>query len=249
MGVSLPERTVDAWVAAYLQRRVPRILMWSPTQRHVPDYDLAAELPRSGQLFIFENKAPHTNGNHHFAIPLRQMWNYLRDARLRKHTFYLLPCPPYSTADVRNSSRPAGRTLPPLIPGLASARLSGHTYRGSQGFESWCRVISVSNLWQHCVGTPTPRVGAGAWIKNQWSPDRQFKPNAVRRVNCQICSEIGESLKSFADSVVDPKTQSALRITPDSGSFGYGFVASDNAHPFHNALVNFVPDLDVVGGD
>jgi len=54
---SLPERTVDAWVAAYVSHRFPNALIWAPTQRlSDPNWDFGASLG-NGKVFILENKA------------------------------------------------------------------------------------------------------------------------------------------------------------------------------------------------
>jgi hypothetical protein len=94
--VSLPERTVDAWVSIYVASRVPDVRIWAPTQQQTPDYDIAGSLPGPGKLFVLEDKAPRTNdasGSHAFQLPIRQMWNYLRNPSLRDRTFYVLACP------------------------------------------------------------------------------------------------------------------------------------------------------------
>src|SRR3712207_1972125 len=108
MPVSLPERTVDAWGAAFLPPGLPGVLLLGSTQLHHPDHYLAVGLPSPGKLFVFENKAPYANGTHSFELSMRQLYNYLRHPRLRVRTFYVLPCPPFPVGAV-----PAPSTAPP----------------------------------------------------------------------------------------------------------------------------------------
>src|SRR4051794_21508467 len=116
MPVALPERTVDAWLAAYLVQCVPEMLLWAPTQRQNPDYDIAGALPGPGKLFVLESKAPYTNGGFTFYIAVRQMWNYLRHPDLRHRTFYVLPCPPFPVAEVPGAPGAPAPPNPDLVP-------------------------------------------------------------------------------------------------------------------------------------
>jgi hypothetical protein len=162
MPVSLPERTVDAWVVAYLVARISEALLWAPTQRQTPDNDIASSLPARGRLFVLENKAPYTDGQHEFNLPVRQMWNYLRHPQLRARTFYVLPCPPFPVTEVPGAPGAIGKDASDLVPTRAQARCAGHSWTPSTGCEAWFRVIPVIDLWTHCLGRQPPRVSRQA---------------------------------------------------------------------------------------
>lgn len=53
---SLPERTVDAWVAASICGAFPNALIWGPTQRVAENWDYGVSLG-DGKVFILEDKA------------------------------------------------------------------------------------------------------------------------------------------------------------------------------------------------
>jgi hypothetical protein len=140
MPVALPERTVDAWVTAYVVERVPGALLWAPTQRQIPDYDLATSLPGPGKLFVFENKAPQTAKAYHFILSVRQLWNYLRRADLRARTFYVLPCPP--------------NVLRPSVPSLSYQRSAWRPGCGHSTSGGPCSASSTEPAQRSSVGTP-----------------------------------------------------------------------------------------------
>ena len=140
MNVTLPERTVEAWIAAYLGRTFQNVVLWSPTQRGPTDYDLAVGLPSPGKLFVLESKAPQMDPpavGHGFRLDPRQLYNYLRHPQLRNRTYYVLPCPPFAAAPLP-AVPVGGLPITPLVPPPALTRI---------GSEKWMRIVAASDLW------------------------------------------------------------------------------------------------------
>jgi hypothetical protein len=238
MPVSLPERTVDAWVTAYVAKRVPDALLWAPTQQQIPDYDIASSLPGPGKLFVFEDKAPYTNGAHHFDLPVRQIWNYLRRDDLKTRTFYVLPCPPFPVVDVPGGPGAAAAPTPDLVPHRAQFRYA---------CEDWFRVVPVMDLWARLsAGTP-PTDADPFWPKPKWghapsgAPAKQNLP-----LTCPLPSDLGESLKTFMDRLLKCD-RPELRVYPER----VGDVArvTDDAQdsPLYQALIAFAPASNLPG--
>jgi hypothetical protein len=143
MPSTLPERTVDAWVATYLARRFPKVELWAPTQRSTPDFDLAA---RTGKFFIVEHKAPYDrSGAHWIDISLEQLWRYCQDPLLSYAVRYVLPVPPYPPS----AAEPRRRT--PLVadavmPPASVTRLAGHRWGRVPSWD-WFWVVAPRHLW------------------------------------------------------------------------------------------------------
>ena len=72
--MSLPERTVDLWVAAALATRFPNAEFWAPTQNDEPrNWDLATQVA-GAKTVILKNKAtvPNAGGTHRISIDRAQ---------------------------------------------------------------------------------------------------------------------------------------------------------------------------------
>ena len=111
MRVSIPERTVDAWVAIALARKFKNAPIWLPTNQGVDDWDLVfGPGPQTGKLVILENKSAtpiaRGPGDHRIAINRSQLARYCQNSDLNLRTFYVLPSPPWADA-------PAPVVLPP----------------------------------------------------------------------------------------------------------------------------------------
>jgi hypothetical protein len=152
VSVVIPERTVDAWAAIELARRFPRALIWAPTQRQLPDYDLQVGV---GKLSVFEDKAPAITPTHppayRISINQRQLYNYLIQPFTRSRTFYVLPCPP----------APPGAVPPP------GARV---VWRLAPSCRDWFKVVSAKRLWTELWGRPLPPLHAPWWRSDRIPP-------------------------------------------------------------------------------
>lgn len=251
MPVSIPERTVDAWVAAYLAITFPSVVLWAPTQQHHPDHDLAVGLPGPGKLFVLENKAPETNrGGHAFTLPVRQLYNYLRHPKLRTRAFYVLPCPPYPVAAVPPVAAPPPAPSQPLLDARATTRLAGHRWAPPEGAEQWFFVIAALDLWNALTGgIAAPPVGASWWAPNAPPPPGAMVPGVVSLpLACPLVALGGAAvtLESFLDEVKICRREE-LWIEPRD--VGYGEPDEDGALITHDTLlVAFVPSADLHGG-
>jgi hypothetical protein len=240
MPVSLPERTVDAWVTAYVARRVPDGLLWAPTQRQARDYDIASSLPGPGKLFVLEDKAPYTNGTHRFILPVRQIWNYLRDAELRTRTFYVLPCPPFPVAEVPGGGA-AAAPVPDLVPRRARSRRAGHPWPPSLACEEWFRVVPVMDLWTHVLRTAPPAVNGPVWPKPKRGPVPPGAPAKHKlSLSCPLPTGLGESLKTFMDRLLECDRP---ELWIDAEQIGNVARAAGDAQdsPLYQALIAFAP--------
>ena len=251
MPVALPERTVDAWVTAYVAERVPGALLWAPTQRQLPDYDLATSLPGPGKLFVFENKAPQTEKAYHFIVSVRQIWNYLRRADLRARTFYVLPCPPFPTSEVPGA--PGAATPPPadLVPRRARSRLKGHQWAPPNGCEEWFRVVPAIELWRHFIRGAPPSPGAPIWRKPKQGSHVPPPPGTPKkqtvRVPCARVASLGESLETFMDRLLRCD-HAELRIEQTEHEPHAIDTPDDiNDSPLYQALITFAPASSLPG--
>jgi hypothetical protein len=249
--VALPERTVDAWVTAYVAERVPGALLWAPTQRQIPDYDLATSLPGPGKLFVFENKAPQADKAYHFILSLRQIWNYLRRADLRVRTFYVLPCPPFPTSEVPGA--PGAATPPPadLVPRRARTRLKGHQWAPPDGCEEWFRVVPAIELWRHLIRGAPPSLGAPVWRKptkgSSISPPPGAPTKQTVRATCAHVASLGESLETFMDRLLRCD-RPELRIDRTGGEpDAIATVDDTDESPLYQALITFAPASSLAG--
>jgi hypothetical protein len=152
MSVVIPERTVDAWVAIEVARKFPRALIWAPTQRQLPDFDLSVD---AGKLFILENKAPSLSASqppsYRITITQRQLYNYLVQRATRNRTFYILPCPPAPPWSV-----------PPLEDRVQ--------WRLAPPCRRWFNVVSAKRLWRVLWAAPLPRLGSPWWRDDHVPP-------------------------------------------------------------------------------
>lgn len=203
---TLPERTVDAWVAAYLVSAFPSILLWAPTQRSLPDLDYAA-MVGGGKTFVLEDKGAYTKSNspgeHFVEIHHRQLHNYCCNRSLRDRTFYVLPSPPYPPAALDSA-------IPPRV---AAARIDGHPW-GAKGAHKWMYAVPVTDLWKvifpgeslPSTGPPVPKgsllpITAHGYTsiackdfklsgRKAWPTLEQF---ASRVRECQYGEDVGET--------------------------------------------------------
>ncbi len=117
---SLPEHTVDIWVASAIARRFPGAATWAPSPRQDGGgiWDMGfRRWPLDGKVVIFENKAtvaltrPAPNGqpDHRVDIGWAQLSDYKAgDPNVWQRLFYVLPWPPWQGV-------PAGPPVP-LLP-------------------------------------------------------------------------------------------------------------------------------------
>jgi hypothetical protein len=251
MPVALPERTVDTWVTAYVAERVPDALLWAPTQRQVPDYDLASSLPGPGKLFVFENKAPQANMAYYFILSVRQIWNYLRRADLRARTFYVLPCPPFPTSEVPGT--PGAASPPPvdLVPRRAQTRLRGHRWAPPDGCEEWFRVVSAIELWRHLMPGAPPSPGAPVWLKPKKGSRVSHPPGAPTkktvRLTCSHAASIGESLETFMDRLLQCDRPELRVEQPEREPHTVGTTDDADDSPLYQALITFAPASSLPG--
>lgn len=131
--VSIPERTVDAWVAVYLTRAFPRISLWAPTTRGWDDWDYAGDPGLGdGKLFVLECKSTVPVGTDHIArVGWRQFYRYLALPLTRSITYYVFPSPPWFGSP---------GAPPPLVP-AESGRW--------RDCEDWMFVIAARDLRRH----------------------------------------------------------------------------------------------------
>lgn len=148
--LSLPERTLEAWVSIVVARRFPNARIWAPTAASTDDWDVAADVAGDGKVFVLENKGcapseanfrpPRTRpADHLIRIDMQQLRAYVGNRRLAPLTYYVLPVPPWSGVP----SRPRwpferdAPTPPIILPGEAGAR---------RGCERWIRVVAAREL-------------------------------------------------------------------------------------------------------
>jgi hypothetical protein len=134
--VSIPERTVDAWVATYLCAEFPHLELWAPTTRGWDDWDYAGDPGLgAGKLFVLECKSTVPVGVQHVArLGWRQFHRYLALPQTRSITYYVFPSPPWTGSP---------GAPPPLVPSEA---------RMWRGCEKWMYVIAARDLRRHYGG-------------------------------------------------------------------------------------------------
>ena len=147
---TLPERSVDVWVAVYLAQRMPKVALWAPTQRTKIDRDVAFE--HDGKVLILEHKAPYTadQRRHMLDIDVAQLARYCWSPWAWA-TYYVLPSPPYPARFIPESE---------LIPKEAWART------GQPPFQHWAYALPAPQVWdllndggQHALGPLPPPNG------------------------------------------------------------------------------------------
>jgi hypothetical protein len=143
MSSSIPERTVESWLALELEVWFPGVRLWAPTQSAAGNWDVAAQ--GAGKLLIFECKGcdPLKQG-HRVPINMAQLQRYAmgRDfAAVRDHVFYVLPAPPW----LGSSPAPGAPFTPPaaLPAEYADQRLVG----SAGGCWEWFHVTTAKTLW------------------------------------------------------------------------------------------------------
>jgi hypothetical protein len=160
MAMILPERTVDAWTAAYITGRRWRARLWAPTEKHPGErYDLGVGLGNVAgvpvpphttrwpdKVFVFEHKGVYKdrNGIPVVHIPIRQLLDHLAEDKARNGSlvYYLLPDPDWQTTQ----SAPSG-TLPAVAwRRTRGPRLPPATGPAWVGFQLWGRVVHVEDL-------------------------------------------------------------------------------------------------------
>jgi hypothetical protein len=162
VAMILPERTVDAWTAAYITGRRWRARLWAPTERFPGEgYDLGVGLGNVGgipaaphrelwpdKVFVFEHKGVDElrPGHSVIWIRIRQLLDHLAADRALGGglVYYLLPNPewrsrkaaPYGTVPDVSWRRTRGPTLPPT------------DKPAWDGFQLWAQVAHVEDLLQ-----------------------------------------------------------------------------------------------------
>jgi hypothetical protein len=152
MRSSIPERTVESWVAMELEVWFRNVRLWAPTQNAVGNWDLAAQ--GHGKLLIFECKGsqPLKEG-HSIPINLQQLDRYVNSsefAAVASHVFYVLPAPPWPG----EAPSPGGPFTPAkaLPSGHADQRLAGP----GGGCWEWFHVVSALSLWTSLASPTQP---------------------------------------------------------------------------------------------
>lgn len=138
---SLPERTVDAWVAAAVCARFEHARIWAPTQAAAENWDYGIALG-DGKIFILEDKGTTPISRkrrkpletHRIDIDRRQLRWYCSEveATWELPVYYVLPQPPW----------PAEHTGPPTVPHQAICRTDSPSGR----FERWAFVSRCHDL-------------------------------------------------------------------------------------------------------
>jgi hypothetical protein len=153
MTSSLPERTVESWLAMELEVWFRNVRLWAPTQNAIGNWDVAAQ--GAGKLLIFECKGcnPLKQG-HTVPINMPQLYRYAKGpefAAVRDHVFYVLPAPPWSG--------PALAPGTPFTPAEALPAVHADQRLVSQagGCWEWFHVISARSLWASLT-TPSQSV-------------------------------------------------------------------------------------------
>lgn len=157
----LPERTVDAWTAAYITGRRWRARLWAPTERFPGErYDLGVGFGNVGggpvpphrdpwpdKVFVLEHKGVDEGGPGSGPIVwirVRQLLDHLAEDRARGGglVYYLLPDPEWRS---RRSARYG------ILPAVAWRRTRGPTLPLAgryawEGFQRWAFVVHVEDL-------------------------------------------------------------------------------------------------------
>lgn len=146
---SLPERTVDAWVAATVCQAFSDALLWAPTQLAIEqNWDYSASLG-DGKILIFEDKATSPvarahkmpTQTHRIEIDRTQLAWYCDKVQLVAPVFYVLPKPPWL-------GPPTGSSV---VPEQAISRFASP----SGPFENWAFVVAATDLRTYLGNRPT----------------------------------------------------------------------------------------------
>ncbi len=189
--MSLPERTVDAWVAGALVTRFPRAELWAPTQNDDPrNWDLASQVTGS-KTVILENKAttPNKGGSHRINIDLTQLGRYQRKLapELYNRLYYVLPSPPWRGGTTGRRWR---RGLLGPVPLQAATRV-----RSPLGaFEDWAFVMPAQclRLWLRAEGRNSVNTGQLPTF---------VMPVTASELKCPACKGVPWSLREFFEGL------------------------------------------------
>jgi hypothetical protein len=176
MSMSLPERTVDVWVATAIAERFPRAELWAPTQNDPRAWDLATQ-PTGSKLVIFENKATKANpkqGTHRIVVDLAQLGSYRNTlGPLFDLLFYVLPSPPWYGDP--HFARMSGAEVAPIPDQAATRRQS---VLGS--FTDWSFVIGAADLEAWLLRTGRHSVNT-AFLPTHLPPLRTIRGGPLER--------------------------------------------------------------------
>lgn len=132
---SLPERTVDSWIAVEIAHVFPHARMWSD------NWDMASQ-PGPGKAFVLESKGCDPNprhADHRVWVDCDQLDRYLRDVQPYVPVLYVLPNPPWA----------GGPTGSAYLPNEAAFRMT---------CAEWLWVIGAADLRRHLTcGGHQPR--------------------------------------------------------------------------------------------
>ena len=172
MAMILPERTVDAWTAAYITGRRWRARLWAPTERKPSEkYDLGVGLGKIGggpglpvpdpwpdKVFVLEHKGVDERGGDAIVwIRIRQLREHFDADRARggRLVYYLLPDPEWRG----RPPAPYGRIPDASVRRTRGPKLPSSNRSAWDGFQLWARVIHVSDMLAlmraHCLKAPS----------------------------------------------------------------------------------------------
>lgn len=144
MTLRLPEHVVDVWLGIEVHRAIPQALIWAPTPRAQPAWDVGMAQP-GRKTALFECKGTivrEASGEHRIPIDIDQLVNYAigrhGGAELMRRLYYLLPCPPWD-----------GRMAGPdgvSVPAVAEHRT--HPAR----FDDWSWVVPSDGVLAYLTG-------------------------------------------------------------------------------------------------
>lgn len=169
---SLPERTVESWLAVELETWFPGVHLWAPTQNSIGNWDLGAL--GAGKVLIFECKGCQSLVQGH-TIPInrKQLWRYTfgpHFTSVRVHVFYVLPSPPWpGNPPGWSGAQPPGAALP--VPHAAE-----RTMGVGGGCWNWFYVTTPSLLWAALAGMASvntcrlPNASRLGLPQHRWGP-------------------------------------------------------------------------------
>jgi hypothetical protein len=187
---SLPEHTVEAWVAMAISSTFPNARVWSPAPPNLRrSWDQAADLGE-GKSFIFENKATELvkPGNDHvIEINPAQLDRYcdLSKESNQSPMYYVLPDPPWFVIPRQGTPVPveaAHRTAP--VP-----------------FKEWAWVVPCEELRNYLRGAHSIRTSA--LPRRGWSTLASFlkemqECRAGRRSEVDLSADESSGSESFS---------------------------------------------------
>jgi hypothetical protein len=244
---SLPERTVEAWVTAYIVRWFPTAELWAPTQRDPRRWDMSARI-RGGIHFVFEYKGVEAYRGPYVPINPDQLNDYVAlNSRMSSPlVWYLLPTWTYDTGwgqvlpteaatrTIRaNDPRPRYRggwelpdppTVPPEIPDFRDEMEIG---RGCEAFFYVCDPARIrdSNLVQafggRSHGVPVqliPDLAEGLTLEHFMV----MVGRSAAGVGDDEIDRASESADEIAVPKAEPLTQATwIRVTPTGAALSF----------------------------